>query len=131
MRTKLVLRSPLAVVALCAVAVSPPGAQQTIASNNVRSPVKVAAVSDAPLLRPVGTYRFVEPRYASMPTDVTVADSSGTLVASFRLPGESAAHHMTVDVLDAGIVLQGQTPSGVLTLVINSTDLEPAGSVIG
>jgi hypothetical protein len=67
-----------------------------------------------------------------MPAQVTVADSAGALVAAFRLSGNRGAGPMTVDVLSNDLVLTGQTPSGMLTLVLyRQNDPEAAGAFVG
>jgi hypothetical protein len=133
MRTKLSLLSPLATAALCAAAVSPAAAQRATAPASVRPIVRpAAATAAAPLPRTVAVYRFGAPREAGMPTQVTVADSVGQLVATFRLSGAGAARPMRVDVLNTDLVLQGDTPSGVLTLVLyRQNESEPAGTFAG
>ena len=63
---------------------------------------------------------------------MTVADSLGALVASFRLPGEPTARPMLVTVLDTDLVLQGETPSGVLTLQLyRQNDSDTTDAVAG
>ena len=69
--------------------------------------------------RIVATYRFDMAHRGVFPSIVTVADSAGMLIASAKLPGERVAREMTVTILDADVVLQGETPHGVLTLVLN------------
>jgi hypothetical protein len=58
---------------------------------------------------------------------VTVADSAGALVANTRLRGETAVRPLTVSVIESDLVLQGETPEGVLTLVLDrqATGTEP------
>ena len=102
--------------ALCAAAVTPAAAQQIVAANYI--PPVVVPAADAVLLRTVAIYRFNASRVAGIPSQVTVADSAGTLVASFRLPGASETRAMMVEVLGEDLVLQGNTPSGLLTLVL-------------
>lgn len=68
--------------------------------------------------RVVATYDFGVARHAiPFPMTVTVADSAGTLVASTRLQGETTTRPLTVSVIESDLVLQGETPEGVLTLV--------------
>ena len=119
MYTMHLLRSPLAAVALCAAAISPAVAQQAADPDYSRPIIELAAVtSDAPILRTVAIYRFPSPREAGMPAQVTLADSSGQLVAIYRLATARGAGPMMVEVLNSDLVLQGETPSGVLTLVL-------------
>ena len=51
-----------------------------------------------------------------VPDQVTVADSAGVIVAGLRLHGAREARPMLIDVLGTDLVLQGETPEGVLTL---------------
>ena len=103
--------SILAAAAIGAAAVSPLAAQQAVAANVARPVVPSAA---AP--RTVATYRIVAVRDRAMPAEVTLADSAGTLVASYRMPYAREAQPMLVSLIDADLVLQGETPAGVFTL---------------
>jgi hypothetical protein len=96
--------SPLAAVALAAALARPAAAQPAVAVSSEAAP------------RTIATYRFTGARDGTMPTQVTIADSSGVLLASFRLPGDRAARPMAIDLTDSDLVLQGETPAGVLTL---------------
>jgi len=125
MRTILSFVSPLAAAAVLAVSV-PAAAQQAVVSEHVRPVVK-----NDTTVRTVAVYKFSAARQAGMPAEVTVADSAGVLKASFRLPGSDTVRPMIVDVLDAGIVLQGQTPTGVLTLVLYQKEATTGTSVVG
>jgi hypothetical protein len=70
--------------------------------------------------RVVASYDFWNAaRTASFPRSVTVADSAGTIVARVDLDGTSRAVPMTVTVIERNLVLQGDTPDGVLTLVLD------------
>lgn len=133
MRTMLSLLSPLATAALCAAAITPAAAQHAAAPDNIRPVVQpAAATADPAPLRTVAVYRFGASREVGLPSQVTVADSAGKLVATFRLPGSAAARPMIVDVLDTDIVLQGATPTGMLTLVLyGQNDPEAAGALAG
>ena len=95
---------------------SPAHAQRAIASN-VRPAVQPGP-DNAPVLRTVAIYQFEAPRTAGMPSQVTLADSLGKLFATFTLPGNRTEQPMMVDVTESDIVLQGQTPAGVVTLVL-------------
>ena len=67
--------------------------------------------------RVVATYDFKGTRKAiNFPMTVTVTD---TLVASTVLQGESIQRPLTVAVIESDLVLQGETPDGVLTLVLD------------
>jgi hypothetical protein len=133
MRTTLSLLSPLATAVLFAAAVTPASAQHAAAPDHVRPVVGHAAVAAAPApLRTVAVYRFGASREAGLPSQVTVADSAGRLVASYRLPGSVAARPMMVDVLDTDIILQGATPTGMLTIVLyGQNDPVAAGAIDG
>jgi hypothetical protein len=133
MRNSLSLLSSLAITTLCAAAMSPAGAQRATAPDYVRPVVERADVTaDAPFLRTLAVYKFTSPRETGMPAEVTLADSTGQLVASFRLPGARNASPMMVDVLDTDLVLQGETPAGLLTLVLyRQATADVAGSFIG
>ena len=114
------MRSTLSFVtaALCAAAFNPAAAQRVVAANYVRPVDVLAAVSADASLRPVAVYRFEASRVAGIPSQVTVADSAGTLVATFRLPGSSEPRPMMVELVGEDLVLHGDTPAGVLTLVL-------------
>jgi hypothetical protein len=133
MRNRLSLLSPLAIAALCAGAVSPAAAQRAIAPNYVRPVVERGSITtDAPMVRTVAVYKFASPREMGLPAEVTLSDSTGQLVATFRLPGARTASPMMVDILDTDLVLQGQTPLGVLTLVLYRQAIaDKAGDFIG
>jgi len=130
MRTLLSLRSSLTLAAFCAVAGSPVAAQSAVAGN-VRAVVNATSSGDVTIPRTVAIYNFGVARSAGMPTQVTVLDSVGTYLATFRLPGSSAVHEMAVDAIQGNLYLQGVTPSGVLTIVLYPSETEDAGAVIG
>lgn len=117
MRTIRSLLSPLTVAALV-VASHPVTAQQLAVASDYVRPAATTAITTPDVIRTVALYRFGTTRGVGMPSEVSVADSSGTLVANFRLKGSSAARPMNVEVLDADLFLQAETPSGVLTIVI-------------
>ena len=80
----------------------------------------------------MATYRFTGVGDGTMPTEVTITDSAGVLLASFHLPSDRAARPTAVDLTDADIVLQGETPAGVLTLRFHQRgDDVAAGLVAG
>jgi hypothetical protein len=116
MRITTLLRSPLTALALCA-AVAAPASAQSVAADYVRP--AVATASDAPVIRPVAVYRFNASRLLRLPVMITVSDSSGQLIANYRLPNVSRTEPMVVDVMGNDIVLQGETTSGLLTLVLS------------
>jgi hypothetical protein len=125
--------SPLAATALCVAAVRPAAAQQAAAADYVRPAVRHAATTpDTVQRRTLAVYRFSVSQIAGMPSQVTVADSAGELVATFRRPDAPEAVPMVVDVLDTDITLHGATPSGVLTLVLyGQNDPSTSETVIG
>ena len=117
MRIQHSLLLPLAAAALTAIAFSPVAAQGAAMREHSR-PIAVAAKpTDASAWRPVAIYLFQAPRTAGMPNQVTVADSSGQLAASFTLRGSNIAHPMFLEWRDDDLVLEGDTPSGPLTLI--------------
>ena len=111
MRTKL---SFLSAIALSAVLASP-AAAQAVANNYVRP---VVEKTDAPVIRTIAIYKFTASRILRLPTTITVADSAGQLVANFRLHNVSEPGAMSVEVMGNDIILQGETPRGLLTLVL-------------
>jgi len=131
-RTSSVLLSAAAAALSVAVA-RPAAAQAPRHTPRYTRPVasSAAAVVDS-AVRTVASFRIVPRRGLDMPAQVTVADSAGVLVASFRRNGARTASPMMVQVLDTDIVLQGETPSGVLTLVLyRQNDPAPAGVAFG
>ncbi|AHG93379.1 hypothetical protein J421_5844 (plasmid) [Gemmatirosa kalamazoonensis] len=84
-----------------------------------------------PVVRPIASFRFVPVRGLDMPAQVTVADSAGVLVASYRLAGSRADIPMQVDILESDLVLQGETPSGALTLVLHQESDAASARVSG
>jgi hypothetical protein len=125
--------SPLAATALCVAAVRPAAAQQAAAVDYVRPSVRgAAAIPDTVQLRTLAVYRFGASQVAGMPAQVTLADSAGELVASFRRHGAREAAPMVVDVVGTDITLHGATPSGVLTLVLlGQNDPDASGALVG
>lgn len=70
--------------------------------------------------RIVAAYDFRNaPREGVFPRSVTVADSAGTILARVDVAGEQRSFPMTVTVIESNLVLQGQTPDGLLTLVLD------------
>ena len=89
------------------------------------APAAAAAVTAPGDLRRVAVYRFTRSRVAGMPSEVVLADSAGQLVAHFRLPGAAAEHPMLVALIGDQLILQGQTPSGVITLRFREPEHAP------
>lgn len=116
--------------ALVIAAVSPAAAQQTAPTGYARLAANRTAAPDT-RVRKLATYDF-DSSFEGMPTRVTVADSAGTLVASFRARGTRFDQPMKVAVADRDILLEGQTVRGTLTIVLyDQNDSMPAGSIIG
>jgi hypothetical protein len=91
-----------------------------------------ATVTVDSVVRTVARFRFIPRRGLDMPAQITVADSAGVLVASYRRPGAQAASPMMVQILDTDLLLQSETPSGVLTVVLyQQNDPAPAGVTLG
>jgi hypothetical protein len=121
------LSRALTVVAAVVLAGARPAAAQSVARTQARPAL---AAADAP--RALVTYRFVGPRDDSLPATVTVADSAGALVARYWLPGDGRARALAVEVLDADLVLQGEAPEGLLTLVlVGQNGVAPPAEVTG
>ena len=117
MHTFMFARLSFAAAALSlVVAFSPAEAQRAIASNVVRPAVQ--PVEEATALRTIAIYQFEASRTWGMPNQVTLSDSLGKLFATFTLPGNRTEQPMMVDAAESDIVLQGRTPSGILTLVL-------------
>jgi hypothetical protein len=114
------MRRLLATAALLAAAAPPARAQAAAVAVPVYRAVAPAAV------RPLAVYRFTTSRVAGLPAEVTVADSAGQLVASYRLPGDRADQPMLALIVGDDLVLQAETPRGVLTLQLRQqADAEP------
>lgn len=118
MHTSTFARLSFAAAVLAVVGVSRSAhAQRAVASNVVR-PVVLETPDIASVLRTVAIYQFEASRTPGMPNQVTLADSLGKLFATFTLPGNRTEQPMMVDVTESDIVLQGQTPAGIVTLVL-------------
>jgi hypothetical protein len=131
-----IFRSLLPAVATAAfvlTAIRPAAAQNAAAPDYIRPVVRLAATAADPApVRTVAVYRLTGARNLDIPTQVTVADSAGQLVATFRLSGDRAAGPMTVGARDTNLVLQGETRAGVFTLVLyHPSDPPAAGELVG
>jgi hypothetical protein len=108
----------------------------TVAGPAVAQPTFVRLVANGAAdprtaTRTLATYDF-NSAFEGMPTRVTVADSAGTLVASFRPRGARADRPMKVAVADRDILLEAETVRGTLTIVLyDQNDPMAVGSVIG
>jgi hypothetical protein len=101
---------PLVAAALLA---ATPAAAQRVTPSRAVAPVVPAAGN----VRPVATYTLSSTSRATrLPEHITVADSAGGLVAYYRMPGDRTAYPMLVVVMGTDLVLQGDTPAGILTL---------------
>ncbi|HYW50894.1 MAG TPA: hypothetical protein VE861_09820 [Gemmatimonadaceae bacterium] len=97
----------IAAAALLTIAASPLAAQRT------------SAIAEGSA-RVVATYDFRNaPTTAAFPRSVTVADSAGVILARVTLPGVTRSVPMEVTVIESNLVLQGETPDGLLTLVLD------------
>ena len=132
MRTLASFAPSLAALLLSAAAVQPALAQQAAISNFARPVIRRAAPSPDAASRTLAVYRIAAPRDAGMPTRVTVADSAGRLVASYSLAGSADARPMLVEAFGTDVVLQGETPSGMLTLrLYGRNDAATPGTAAG
>ena len=128
MRTMLSLLSPLATAAVFSTAAM---AQQATTIASARPVANRAAAEDVALVRTVAVYTFVGPHATGMPTQVTVADSLGRLVATLRVPSLASPRPMLVESLDTGLLLQAETPAGTFTLVLYEYGQQPEGAIVG
>jgi len=79
-----------------------------------------ALVAPEQLARVVASYDLRNgPRELDFPRSVTVADSAGTILARINVAGTSRSIPMLVTVIESDLVLQGETPSGLLTIVLD------------
>jgi len=107
------------------VAARPIAAQQL----NLASKTTIAVAAPADEQRLLATYNFGNrPRDIAFPSQVTVADSAGTIVAKASIAGDPREIPLTVAIMDSDLVLQGQTDDGVLTLVLDKQNDAVAGS---
>jgi hypothetical protein len=101
----------LSFTAAALIGATPAVAQRANVSRSI-APV----VAPAGAVRTVASYDVVAAGDRNLPSRITVADSAGGLVAFYRLPGERTLHPMMVVVMGSDIVLQAETPAGLLTL---------------
>ena len=125
------LVSPLAAAVFVIAAIGTASAQSAVAPANVRLVVRSTDMVEAPRHRTLAIYQF-DGSHDGIPAQVTVADSAGRLVASYRLRGGWVERPMTIDVADSDILLQAQTPRGTLTMVFyQQNDPDAAGPFVG
>ena len=121
MRTLVALSVSITVAALCLEARPIAAQQMRLASSNTLAAEPTLAHAPAKVERLLATYNFGNPpRSISFPSLVTVVDSAGTVVARASLVGERRDIPLTVTIMGADLVLQGQTDDGVLTLVLEN-----------
>ena len=126
------LASPVVAAMLAMAAIDVASAQPAVATANVRLVSRATDVV-APALRQrtLAIYQF-DGSHEGIPSQVTVADSAGRLVASYRLRGAWAERPMSIDVSDSDILLQAQTPRGTLTMVFyQQNDPDAAVPLVG
>ena len=125
------LVSPIAATVLAIAAIETASAQSAVTSANVRFAARSADIVEAPRQRTLAIYQF-DGSHDGIPAQVTVADSAGKVVASYRLRGGWAERPMTVEVADSDILLQAQTPRGTLTMVFyQQNDPDAAVPLVG
>lgn len=127
---------PAAAAVAAVIAASPAApryaAAQAAAGATTRADVRRPDVpAAATLVRTAATFRFTRRAAAGLPAEVTVADSAGTIVAGYRLDGDRATRPMAVVVIDADLVLQAETPSGLLTVVLDGQNAPAPGPMTG
>lgn len=114
------LFAALAAASTLTLAAQPLAAQQT--ALNTRTVVaKPTSLTAANPVRILAVYEVLgTPTNSAFPRQITVADSAGALLATVDMAGENSTVPMTVTVIDANLVLQGETSSGLLTLVLDN-----------
>ena len=126
-------RLPIAAltVAVALLSTARPAAAQAV-QPTVRRP-DVASVPAAAPARTLAVYRLGRggAAPADLPVRVTVADSAGTLVARYLADGVAREAAMAVTVMDTDLVLQAETPSGLLTLVLERQNDAPPSELTG
>ena len=129
MRATLSRLAIAATVATSTFAVATPAAAQQPA----RTPVRLAAAhtTSGAEVRAVAVYRLLAYHASGIPSRVVISDSAGRLVASYRVYDDSRSYPMMVDVSAAGIVLQGETDSGTLTLLLYDPSTPAQGRADG
>ena len=119
MRSTFVIALSLAAASLASAPAA--NAQRAVAARTVAPEVAPAAA-----VRPVATYRLLaSANDRTLPEHITVSDSAGALVASYRLANDNTTYPMLVVALGTDLVLQGETRAGVLTLEIFDGNTSP------
>lgn len=128
MRHKLTSLSLVAATLLVAAPARPAAAQ---ARTKLFAAEATRPATIDPIVRTVATYHIASARVAGMPFEVSITDSAGTLVGSYRYRGASRARPMLVAVIGTDLVLQGDTPSGVLTLRLDGQNGATSSEITG
>ena len=127
MLARRLLSALAALVSLAAVS-RPAAAQHALAASSVSA----TPITAAPTARVVASYYVAGTRgEVGLPTRVTVADSTGTLVAKVQIIGERTARPMMVAVIEKNLVLQAETPRGTLTFVLEQQNERPTQRLRG
>jgi hypothetical protein len=122
------LLSALAAAVALTAASRPAAAQRAVAS----SAVSATPIAARPTARTLATYFVSGTRGdVGLPARVTVADSSGELVAHVQIIGERAPRAMAVTVIENDLVLQAETPRGLLTFVLEKQNDRPTALLRG
>ena len=122
MRSTFVIALSLAAASLAS---APTASAQRAAAPRTVTPEVAAA---APV-RPVATYRLLaSANDRTLPDHITVSDSAGALVASYRLANDNTTYPMLVVAFGTDLVLQGETRAGVLTLELFDGNSSPAAA---
>jgi hypothetical protein len=123
-----ILARVLAAASFVTAVAAPLAAQTTVlnASTTTAAPNPAERGSD-----PVVVIRLETLNHdRTMPSVVTVADSAGRLVATYRLPKDSTEHPMGVFVYNDDLVIVGETTRGVLEMVFENQAQHGPGSTI-
>jgi len=121
-------------IAIAATVATSTVATRAAAQQPSRAPVHFAAahaVSSGTETRAVAVYRLVAVHASGIPSRVVISDSAGRLVAAYQLRDASRSYPMMVDVSAAGMVLQGETPDGTLTLYLYDPSTPAQGRADG
>lgn len=92
------------------------------ASLTLAAPLAAQNTSAIPAggARLVATYDFRKtPSELTFPRTVSIADSAGSIIARADYAGTVKSVPMLVTMIDNNLVLQGETPDGVLTLILD------------
>ena len=131
MRTHSALPIAALTLAVALVSTARPAAAQ--AAQAAQPTAHRADVVAAPATRTVAVYRLGADRRTmpDLPVRVTVADSAGTLIARYRADGAAEERPMAVTVMQTDLVLQAETPAGLLTLLLERQNDATRGELTG